>query len=300
MSIQALLTPLLVLALTYLISSNNLSVCIGPVVSSRLLTDREAILLAVIGFLTGLLVEGWNMHFVALPQPRLNEILAVTLAVILLGELARVPISLMYVLTTGLAFSKILTSADAAVLHKFVMALTYWLSSAIIIILVSPLVLNLFRKIGSTKPMKFIALYRLLSITMTFLLCFSFGANNIGLLWSLTGHSVESAIGIILAMLCGIMLTGRRTLMKLAGMYILTPTACLTIMLITFLTSQIATIFKIPISFSVLLVCSLVGVSLAYRIRLIDFKYARRALTVLFLSIPLTIVIVTLLQLLVP
>ncbi len=300
MSVQSLLTFLLVLALTYLVSSNNLSVCIGPIVSSRLLTDREAMLLAVMGFLMGLLIEGRSMHFITTPLPELNRVLAVTLVVILLGELARVPISLMYVLTTGLAFSKVLHSVDVVTFHKFLVALAYWIVSALLIVLTSPLVLGILRRVGSARPVRFIALYRLLSVIATFLLCFSFGANNIGLLWSLVGHSVETTTGIVLAMLCGVMVTGRRTLMRLAGMYVLTPTACLTIMLTTFLASQIATVLKIPISFSVLLVCSLVGVSLAYRIRLIDFRYARRALVMLFLSIPLTIAIVLLLQLLVP
>ncbi len=288
-------TLLLTLALSFLISSNNLSVCIGPIISARLLTSREATVLAIIGFTFGLLVEGHRMSFVQLPPDRTVIVLSVTLIVVLLGELLRVPISLMYVLSTGLS-TMYMFNHNMRPPHTFILSVLYWLGSALLVVIASPITLRLFQRIGSSRPFRFVTIYRIVSVLTTFLLCVSFGANNLGLLWSISGHSLAIVPGIILAMLLGVLLTGKRTLEKLAGMYVLSPTACLTITSVTFAASQIATLLRIPVSFSVLLVCSLVGVSLAYHIRLIDFKYAYRSLTVLFASIPLTMLTLSILE----
>jgi len=275
---------ILVTLLTYLISSNNLSVCVGPLVSTRMLNERTAPIFAYVSYIIGLVLQSHRMVPITVPLSFLNIALSVTLILVLLGELFKVPVSLMYILSTSIMTYGLITYGDPKLLY----AITYWTVSSLIILVLSPLLLKTLHKIGSRRPTLTASVYRLASYVASFLLCMSFGANNIGYLWSIEGRDTIALVLIIVASMIGTFITGKRTLRKLAGVYALTLTGCLTAMLFSYLAAQVATLLGIPVSFSVLLVCSIVGVSYGYSIRIIDTRYVKRALTVLYGSIPLS------------
>ncbi|NPB01156.1 MAG: hypothetical protein GXO10_07250 [Crenarchaeota archaeon] len=252
--------------------------------STRMLNEKNAPVFAYVSYIVGLILQSRHMITITVPLSFLNIALSVTLILVLIGEVFKVPVSLMYILSTSIMTYGLLMYGDLKLLY----AVTYWALSSIIILILSPFLLKTLHRVGSRRPTLTASAYRIASYIASLLLCMSFGANNIGYLWSIEGRDPEALVLIIIASMIGTFVTGRRTLRKLAGVYALTLTGCLTAMLFSYLAAQIATLFGIPVSFSVLLVCSIVGVSYGYSIRIIDMKYVKRALTVLYGSIPLS------------
>jgi len=279
-----IVTLILTTLLTYLISSNNLSVCVGPLVSTRMLNEKNAPIFAYFSYIVGLLLQSKHMVHISVSGTFLDISLAITLIIVFIGEVFRVPVSLMYILSTSIMTYGLVVSSN----YKLIYAVSYWILSSFIIFILCPPILKILHYVGSRRPTVGASVYRFVSYITSFLLCMSFGANNIGYLWMITGGDYTSLIPILISSMLGTFITGRRTRNKLAGVYALTLTGCLVVTTLSYAVAQIATFIGIPVSFSVLLVCSLVGISYGYSIRIIDYKYVKKALTVLYLSIPLS------------
>ncbi|NPA23928.1 MAG: hypothetical protein GXO23_06525 [Crenarchaeota archaeon] len=261
--------------------------CVGPLVSTRMLSEKTAPIFAYASYIIGLILQSKHMVTIPVPTCFLNIALTVTLILVLIGEVFKVPVSLMYILSTSMMTYGLVTYGDPRLFY----AVGYWAISSILILILSPLLLKMLHRLGRRRPTVTLSIYRLMSYVASFLLCMSFGANNIGYLWSLEGRDLPALGLIVIASMLGTFVTGRRTLRKLAGVYALTLTGCLTAMVFSYAAAQVATLLGIPVSFSVLLVCSIVGVSYGYSIRIIDTRYVKRALTVLYGSIPLSAIL---------
>src|SRR5215831_7671011 len=87
------------------VGGNNLSACCGPIIGSGMISRRSGILLAVVGYLAGLSLEGpklFRVREIFLPVDTATGTVAILLASLLVffgGELTRVPLSLSKALT---------------------------------------------------------------------------------------------------------------------------------------------------------------------------------------------------------
>ncbi|MFP3314244.1 MAG: hypothetical protein RXO28_07015 [Thermocladium sp.] len=79
---------------TFLVSANNLSLIVGPVVGSRLIRPQAAILMTVIGYVAGLVIQGRSMNVYSVGDSARLVLFAVSLVVFTIGEGSRIPMSI--------------------------------------------------------------------------------------------------------------------------------------------------------------------------------------------------------------
>ncbi|WP_243680402.1 phosphate transporter [Vulcanisaeta souniana] len=200
--------------LSFLVSGNNLSANAGAAVGgSRSIDYKYAIILSLLGYVLGLWLQGTYMRANVVSGGD-AAMVAMTVAIIifLVGEGMRVPMSL-----TGSLYASLIGASLAMgghLLSNAVFVLGYWLSLPIIVMFLSYI---LYKSLSafSRLSFKYIGVYRALSILTVFLLSFSFGANNLGLLWALLGFSYRGLLVIVISSILGVLLIGWRTLYRL-------------------------------------------------------------------------------------
>jgi len=260
----------LAFALSFLVSGNNLSANAGAAVGSRSIDYKYALLIAVLGYVLGLWLQGMYMRANVVGGEVAMVAMIVTVTIFVIGESMRVPISL-----TGSLYAS-LVGASLALNHLLGNApfvLGYWLSLPIIVMLLSYF---LYRSLGvfSRLSFRYIGIYRILSIITVFLLSFSFGANNLGLLWALLNFSYGGFIIITLSSILGALLIGWRTLYRLStGLFTLGPLTGFTIQLFSFIAMEVGTFYSVPMPITVVTSFGLVGVGAAHKFRLINLRY---------------------------
>ena len=119
------------------VSGNNISACCGTIIGSGMVKRRSGILIAVSGYLLGLLIEGPKLFKVRqafLPTETSSEIFSILLATLLIfigGELTRVPLSLSKALTgTILGVSFAIGALQQT--SYLVLILIFWVSAPIV------------------------------------------------------------------------------------------------------------------------------------------------------------------------
>jgi phosphate/sulfate permease len=270
MPVTVFVNYVLAFALSFLVSGNNLSANAGAAVGSRSIDYKYALLIAVLGYVLGLWLQGMYMRANVVGGEVAMVAMIVTVTIFVIGESMRVPISL-----TGSLYAS-LVGASLALNHLLGNApfvLGYWLSLPIIVMLLSYF---LYRSLGvfSRLSFRYIGIYRILSIITVFLLSFSFGANNLGLLWALLKFSYGGFIIITLSSILGALLIGWRTLYRLStGLFTLGPLTGFTIQLFSFIAMEVGTFYSVPMPITVVTSFGLVGVGAAHKFRLINLRY---------------------------
>jgi Phosphate/sulphate permeases len=85
--------------LTALVAGNNMSAAVGTLIGSRILSRTGGVIIGMLGFIAGLLIQGHNLSSTAVQLiPRENTIIAyslgIALGIFLLAAYLRVPLSL--------------------------------------------------------------------------------------------------------------------------------------------------------------------------------------------------------------
>ena len=132
-----------------LVSGNNLSVCTGPAIGSRILSKNFGILLGAAGFTIGLITQGSVMEksvHILLPNvtPVLqSEALLVTILIFVIADFIRVPLSYTMSLTGLLAGLSIAggTSANQGFL---IQTIAMWAVAPLVTVIFVFFVLKIF------------------------------------------------------------------------------------------------------------------------------------------------------------
>ncbi|ADN51739.1 inorganic phosphate transporter [Vulcanisaeta distributa] len=256
--------------LSFLVSGNNLSANAGAAVGSRSIDYKYAVIIALLGYILGLWLQGTYMRANVVSGDVAMVAMAVTIVIFIVGESMRVPMSL-----TGSLYASLVGASLALgrMMGNAVFVLGYWLSLPIIVMLLSYI---LYKSLGALSRLSFryVGIYRVLSILTVFLLSFSFGANNLGLLWALLNFSYKGLLLIIISSILGVLLIGWRTLYRLStGLFTLGPLTSFTVQLFSFIAMEIGTIYSVPMPVTVTTSFGLVGVGAAHRFRIINLKY---------------------------
>ena len=265
----------LILALTFLVSSNNLSLVAGMAVGSRLLRPGVAMMIALAGYIIGLLVQGSEMKGYGVSAEGLLILSIIGVLVFTIGEAAKIPMSITNSLY--MSWSALVLYNNGALPINFPIVLSSWFIIPIILALAAYLLYpSLVRLTASSNPIMRLSVYRLIMILTVFLVGFSFGANNLGLIWSMLRFSKVGLIGVVFASTLGVVITGRRTLGQFSrGMFIPPPVSSSVTQLLSFTALELSTVFAIPISLTLCTVGSLLGISMARGMRIINTQYLR-------------------------
>lgn len=281
-----LVTYLLVAISTFLVSANNLSLIVGPVVGSRLAKPQAAILMAAAGYILGLVIQGRSMNVYSVPQPGPAVLFAVSLVVFTVGEGSRIPMSItnsLYMSINGIRL------VNGGLLGNFYTVIGYWFITPVILAAFSYLVYLTIRYYSAANPVRYIAWFKLLVIILSFMVAYSFGANNLGLVWALSGPSLGNLLLISAVSVLGAIVGGRRTLGAYGRMYGFGPMTGTAAQLSVFIAMETATVFSIPMTLTLSVTGSLLGLAFAHRFRFININYVYLVLMGYFASLLLSL-----------
>lgn len=264
----------LMLILTYLVSSNNLSLVAGIAVGSRLVRPEWAMLMALVGFVVGLVTQGSEMRGYAVSsQLSLLIMASVGILVFLVGELTKVPMSITNSLY--MSWSALVLYARGSLPMNFPLVLASWLITPVILAVAAYFIYIALTAVSrNNNPLSMVSLYRFMVLVMVFLVGYSFGANNLGLIWSMMGFGRLNLTALVLASTMGVVITGRRTLGSFSrGIYIPPPLSGAVTQFLSFMALEVSTFFSIPITLTLCTLGSLLGVSMARGMRILNRQY---------------------------
>jgi PiT family inorganic phosphate transporter len=267
-----------VLLAVALVSGNNLSACVGPVVGAKIVSRKWGVLLGGAGFAVGLLAQGsvmlGSVH-VFLPSPSLMlqvEVLLVAVLVFVVADLIRVPVPLsmsMIGLFAGLA------AARGNLFHETFLleVIGMWFLAPLVAVGLS---FSLVKALNRTSPRNIwrrVQIYKALLIFLAFSTSYVLGANTLGLIVATGGFSQWILLTAIVGIFVGVYFLSSGELRRVSQELFLLryPNATTILVTSTFLV-EVATIFNIPLSNTQAISAALFGTGISYKTKLISVK----------------------------
>ena len=275
-----MLGGILILILSFiliaLVSGNNLPVCSGSIIGSRIVSRRSGVLITIIGYVLGLVLEGDMLRTgvnAVLPfKSEQSIIIAFTVAifVFLIAHKMRVPQSL------SVNFTSILLGISMA-MHLPInwlflsFIILFWIIAPIIsIIAMRPLMHKTYALVKKKKIWPTIKLIRLLLILFSFFAAFTLGANTLGLLYATMPKGLYSLLAALLGIIFGSLLLSGGELRRIGNEIIsLRYINALNSQVVSVLLVELAVLLSIPLSNSQTFIASIYGSGLSYKNRIL-------------------------------
>jgi len=275
-----LLGGILILILSFiliaLVSGNNLPVCSGSIIGSRIVSRRNGVLIAIIGYILGLILEGdmlRNGVNAVLPfKSEQSIIIAFTVAifVFLIAHKMRVPQSLSVNFTSILLGISMATHLPINWLFLSFIILFWIIAPIISVIAMRPLMHKTYSLVKKRSIWPTIKLIRLLLILFSFLAAFTLGANTLGLLYATMPKDLYSLLAALLGIIFGSLLLSGGELRRIGNEIIsLRYINALNSQIISVLLVELAVLLSIPLSNSQTFIASIYGSGLSYKNRIL-------------------------------
>ena len=192
-----------------LVAGNNLSVCFGGVIASRVISRRTGVLLTVLGYTSGLLLQsGFLSNTITLLLPSssmlvIDVALVISIAIFIVSQLKSVPQSLSITITAVLVGVDI--AMGVAINLDFIAYIAiFWILMPIICFaFVMALMKALRRDTIKRNIWTYVSAVKLLLIVSSFFVSFTLGGNTIGLVYNLMPSGSYTTIIIIIAIIFG-------------------------------------------------------------------------------------------------
>jgi PiT family inorganic phosphate transporter len=261
-----------------LVAGNNLSACVGPAVGSRIISKRFGALLGALGFSAGLLVQGAGMtNSVAVLLPNASvtlraEALVVAIAVFLVAQKVRVPMSLNMSLVGLLAGLSVAgnTTGNAGFLQLVVFM---WIAAPVAAFVLAFLLTRSLALDLPTNLWRRLQAYKVLLILLSFSSAYVLGANTLGLVVATGGFDWPTVTAAVAAIFVGSFLLGEGAIRRIAQEFYLMRYANATTTLITStILVELATFFHIPLSNTQTTAVAVFGTGISYKTKLVSMK----------------------------
>jgi PiT family inorganic phosphate transporter len=261
------------------VSGNNLSACCGTIIGSRMVNRRSGILIAVAGYLLGLLIEGPKLFRVRqafLPTETSTEIFSILLATLLIfigGELTRIPLSLSKALTgtiLGVSFAiGTLQQTDYLVL-----ILIFWVSAPIVATALGLFFVRLDDRYSVRNLWVKLSLLKVGLVIMAFLSAYVTGSNALGLIAGVPSNQPQIAtVAVGIGSVLGVFVLGRGALRRLTeGIYSLRYPNAFYSQLLGAGTVELANQLGIPLSTTETVSSGIIGSGLASKMRVMNSR----------------------------
>ncbi|HEY4672846.1 MAG TPA: inorganic phosphate transporter [Nitrososphaerales archaeon] len=271
------LLPVLVLVFSW----NNSSLTTGSLAGSELLSYRRAVYLSIIGLVAGTVLEGNKMNNVTTkisPKGTQEMVLisvGITIVLVMYLSMWNIPVSITNALV-GSFIGAILATGVSVDVSYFSLIVVSWTVSPVIAASLTILLYKFMTRVIRKMSLLAVDTINRIGVMVTvFVLAYSLGANNIGLI---NGLAIDSNLALLilnLIMLClGVLLFGKRIAQsvgtKLVG---LSPLSVLTAMLCTAGVLWFFTQLSIPIAVTQVAIGSLIGSSLTKRPVILNKKH---------------------------
>ncbi|MGC8676421.1 MAG: inorganic phosphate transporter [Candidatus Micrarchaeia archaeon] len=287
-----MLLLLLLLALSFvliaLVSGNNLSACTGAIIASRITSNRTGIGIAILGFVSGLVLQGSLLKKgieAVMPVSSsvlLAEVFAIAIAVFIIADRFRVPLSLTIVFTSMLAGIG-LGMGSSVNWYFIVLIASFWVFVPLASVLLVPLLLRwLIEHTRNGHVWSRVRAIKFSLIIVSFLTSFTLGANTIGLLYSSIPASALYKLAVsIAAIIVGSIFISKGEIKRLGDEIVsLRYVNAIIAQLVSAAEVELATLLGVPLSNTQTFTASLYGAGYGYKARLMRKKPAYVIVTI--------------------
>ena len=261
------------------VSGNNISACCGTIIGSGMVKRRSGILIAVAGYLLGLLIEGPKLFKVRqafLPTETSSEIFSILLATLLIfigGELTRVPLSLSKALTgTILGVSFAIGALQQT--SYLVLILMFWVSAPIVATALGLFFVRLDDRYSPRNLWVKLSLLKAGLVVMAFLSAYVTGSNALGLIAGVPSNQpLIATVFVGLGSVLGASVLGRGALRRLTeGIYSLRYPNAFYSQLLGAGTVELANQLGVPVSTTETVSSGIIGSGLASKMRVMNSR----------------------------
>ncbi|MCL4329739.1 MAG: anion permease [Candidatus Thermoplasmatota archaeon] len=265
---------ILILAVTFLltalVSGNNLSAAVGTLVGSRTVSRLTGEIIGVLGFISGLILQGGLMTKAADSlMPRTPDliiyVMGVSLIIFAIATFMRSPLSLsMAIVGAAIGVSvRVGFSIDNSYILFLVLV---WLISPVFLMVLSGVILRVMHAVDFKNPWRITALSRVLLLITSFITAFALGANTLGLVGAVSGYGTYTIPVMVVAIAGGGLLLANGTIKRVGEeMFSMRYSNALVSQVLSALAVEFGTLFGIPLSSTQTLTSSVLGSGLSYR-----------------------------------
>lgn len=273
-----MLISALAFVLVALIAGNNLAVPVGALISGRIVRLRTGIIIALIGYVAGLLAQGsfLNFGFSVLMPFQTYTLITIALSVSILMFIATYLLKVMnsFGVTFSTALLGVSIAAGEAMQAGYVaMMILFWIFAPILSMLIADWTIRLTRrKFERMHVWKVLSTVRLVLILLCFFTAFTIGANTLGLVYA-SVRQYTSILVVLAATVVGAVLLSREVLNKVGDTLI--PLRYLNALIaqsISAAFAEIATLSSVPLANTQAYTAGLIGAGLGYKTRLLIRK----------------------------
>ena len=274
----ALAIVILTFVAVMLVAGNNLSVCVGPAVGSRIISKRFGMLLGAVGFTLGLLIQGAGMTktiSVLLPNISMQlraEALLVAILIFVIADLIRTPLSFTMTLVGLIAGFSVAAGLMTKTLY-LAEVVSMWVAAPLISIVFAFYLIRLLNLERPKNLWRLLQTYKVLLIVLAFTASYVLGANTIGLIVATGSFNVLNLAAAIIGVFIGTFFLSAGEIRRVAEELFLMryPNATVSLIASTVLV-EAATVLKIPLSNTQALSAAVFGAGISYKSKFVSVK----------------------------
>ena len=261
------------------VGGNNLSACCGPLIGSGMVNRRTGILLAITGYILGLVLEGpklFRVREIFLPVDTATgtfSILLASLLVFLGGELSEVPLSLSKALTGAiLGVSIALGTFNSSGYLGLILA--FWFLVPLAATALGVLLVGLDDRLSPRNLWLKLSLLKTGLLVVSFLSAYVLGSNTLGLIAGVVyNETLYAIVAVGLGAVIGTFVLGRGALRRLTeGIFSLRYPNAFFSQLIGSATVELANQLGVPVSITETVSSGIIGSGLARRMRIMNAR----------------------------
>src|SRR5215467_15734360 len=265
--------------LALLVAGNNLSACTGTLIGSGMVQRRSGTVLAVTGYLLGLVFEGpklFRIREVFLPTNTsigAFSILLASLLIFLGGELFQVPLSLSKALTGAILG----VSASLGIISEtgyLILILSFWFLVPLVATALGILLVALDDKLSPRNLWLKLTLLKSGLLIVSFFSAYVLGSNTLGLIAGVPyNQTFYATVAVGLGCIVGAFALGGGALKRLTeGIFSLRYPNAFFAQLVGSVTVELANQLAVPVSITETVSSGIIGSGLARKVRVLNVR----------------------------
>ena len=261
------------------VGGNNLSACSGTIIGSGMVSKRSGVLIAMVGYVLGLTLEGPKLFQVRekfLPTSTSEQVFSILLATLLVfvgGELARVPLSLSKALTGAILGVSLF--AGTLQLNRYLgLILLFWTIAPVIATGLGVVLVKLDDRYSPKNLWLKLSILKAGLLVLAFFSAYVLGSNTLGLIVGVpSSQTFETAVVVGLGAVMGAFTLGQGVLRRLTeGIFQLRYPNAFFAQLLGTSAVELASQFGIPVSITETVSSGIIGSGFARKMRVMNVR----------------------------
>ncbi|MBP1357917.1 MAG: anion permease [Sulfolobus sp.] len=260
--------------LIMLVAGNNTSAIVGVLIASKMLNKNLSLLLAIFGYIIGLLAQGIDLKNASAKLFPNSSVLifalVITLSLFLMANIWGVPLSLtMALVGTAYGFS-LHYHYSIPYIYLIIEA---WIIAPVLSLVISYLINSIILNRKFSHVWNYTSTIKLSLIVISFFTAYTLGANTIGFIVDIVGFNFLEIGAACIGIVVGTFLLSKSTIRTVGEkMYLMKYISAFSSQLISAILVEIATFLSIPLSNTQTLTASVLGAGLSYKSKIINIR----------------------------